>query len=509
MFKWRNILIGSLLMASTIGCAYAASPNDSTDPPTTPIVDSAGNNWTIIGGVVKKNGANAGTSYSVTELAIVNNVIWQYNGSDWYSWNSTGNKWYTTPPKGGTPNSPLPTCTPSANDSTDPSTTPILDSSCNSWTLSGGVVYENGSAAGVSYSVTEMAYVSGVIWQFNGTDWYSWNPSGNSWYTTPPQGGTPTSPLPGSGGGSGSFTAANGTITGPSGSAFVARGVNMYPGDVQAACTTSSCAGITGAFPNINFVRYADGCGMTLSGDCPPYATASYSTPAQMETYVNYLTSLGIVVEIEDHNDNQTVLTGTALTNELNFYTAWATAEKSNPYVWFGTMNEPGSGDSAQEVSIYNAIRGTGNTNPILLETTGGGGPSGFGQNGLTASSYTSMTNVIWDQHFYGWMPNYSTSQTTINSTLSSMISADKAFVTGGSEGTIPVLIAEYGNSTDGSTVDADGSQIVTGAATSGYGFVAWGWDPGGAGDDLLNSPYTGGASELTSYGSEVAGYIN
>ncbi len=67
------------------------------------------------------------------------------------------------------------------------------------------------------------------------------------------------------------------------------------------------------------------------------------------------------------------MFTGDQLAAESNWYAGMAAAFIGNPYVWFGTINEPGNGDSDQELATYNAIRGTGNNNPIMLEVMASG----------------------------------------------------------------------------------------------------------------------------------------
>lgn len=72
----------------------------------------------------------------------------------------------------------------------------ILDAACNKWTVTGGVVSENGALAGYSANVTALAVTGGVIWQVNNSSppqWYDWLPSSSTWG---PPGGTAVSPLP-------------------------------------------------------------------------------------------------------------------------------------------------------------------------------------------------------------------------------------------------------------------------------------------------------------------------
>lgn len=67
-----------------------ASPDGTTIPSASSITDSSGNSWTVVGGVVKENGSNAGFSSSVTLLLWYSGVIWQKNSSNlWWPWNGT------------------------------------------------------------------------------------------------------------------------------------------------------------------------------------------------------------------------------------------------------------------------------------------------------------------------------------------------------------------------------------------------------------------------------------
>ena len=73
------------------------------------ITDSTGANWTCSGGVVKRNGANAGYSANVTKIAYYSHVVWQTNNAGgWWKW--TGSAWQegTDPtPKPPNPDNPL------------------------------------------------------------------------------------------------------------------------------------------------------------------------------------------------------------------------------------------------------------------------------------------------------------------------------------------------------------------------------------------------------------------
>jgi hypothetical protein len=68
----------------------------------------------------------------------------------------------------------------SANGSMIPSATQLVDSAHNVWTVSAGVVEQNGAAAGVSYNVIVLLYYGSTIYQENKScQWFSW--TGSTW----------------------------------------------------------------------------------------------------------------------------------------------------------------------------------------------------------------------------------------------------------------------------------------------------------------------------------------
>jgi hypothetical protein len=108
---------------------------------------------------------------------------------------------------------------------------------------------------------------------------------------------------------------------------------------------------------------------------------------------------------------------------------------------------------------------------------------------------------IIVRRYNYGWLSNYSTDQATVTQSLAREIAASQQ-ITGGN-GTVPVLIGEYGNSTTGVAIDANAQQVLNAVQSSGYGSAAWAWGSGNPGDGLSD-----GGNGLSSYGQEVAGYI-
>jgi len=70
--------------------------------------------------------------------------------------------------------------TASPSGATIPSATQIIDSSGKVWTVSGGLIYENGALAGYSKGVTLLLYENNIIYQENSAGgWWSW--TGSTW----------------------------------------------------------------------------------------------------------------------------------------------------------------------------------------------------------------------------------------------------------------------------------------------------------------------------------------
>ncbi len=94
----RNLHALSILLAGVAGVLApslaAQSPNDTvvTAGSNGTITDAVGNDWTITSSnVVDENGAAAGYTAKVAEIAYVNSVVWCENTSyEWYQWNGSG-----------------------------------------------------------------------------------------------------------------------------------------------------------------------------------------------------------------------------------------------------------------------------------------------------------------------------------------------------------------------------------------------------------------------------------
>lgn len=304
----------------------------------------------------------------------------------------------------------------------------------------------------------------------------------------------------------GLFTVTGGEIRAPNGSTW--RGYGVAVSDTDA---TNFGAGLAATlrtdYPGINLVRLA----VAPQGTYPSYTWAS---PAALAPFVNAMTALGVVVVVENHDDNNAVYTGAALTAESAWYASQASYYLANSGVLYQTMNEPGINDSPQMAATYAALRGTGYAGIVFVEA--GEGAAGESPPSTYVGSLTpfaSMVNVAWDLHCYNWQSSYSTSEASILADQDARISAYQTVATSNPGSTMPVISLETGISTNGSAVDPGGEPGTTPpyvqvAATFGNtnltGASAWAWDNFQGANSMTNS--FGGP--LNAYGTGVAAII-
>lgn len=294
---------------------------------------------------------------------------------------------------------------------------------------------------------------------------------------------------PSTGDGTGQFEVHGGRIIDPKGNVFIAKGLNAH--------VRTDPAAILAAFPGINFVRTP----------VPDRASAS-----ALQSFVEGLTSHGVVVEIEDHPwPLVNAYTGSELTAEASWYGSLASVFKGNPYVWFGSLNEPQWNGRAnitgEQVAVYNAIRGAGNNTIIMMEAgVGGGDPGSVGAGALNPSAYTGMTKIVWDLHFYGWvLDDSNTDQSYADARLLGQVMPIGEGAGAGTgilgaqgiqsrDGRVPVIVGEFGVSTEAN--QAEGDRVINAviqAVQDGHlqGFAGWGWDPTPAEALVLNGSLT------------------
>ncbi|MDG0022924.1 hypothetical protein [Trinickia sp. Y13] len=146
---------GAVVNASSTSTS-SASPDGTTVPSASSIVDNGANVWTLSNGYIYKNGTKDPYSYNVIMLLWYGGYVYQENTSKaFYKW--TGSTWTQSldPRLGGT----------SADGTTIPPASYIIDKQNNQWTLSGGYIYKNGVKDPYSYNVSLLLWYGGMIYQ--------------------------------------------------------------------------------------------------------------------------------------------------------------------------------------------------------------------------------------------------------------------------------------------------------------------------------------------------------
>jgi hypothetical protein len=318
--------------------------------------------------------------------------------------------------------------------------------------------------------------------------------------TTPPVTTAPPSAT-------GKFVVKDGNLIGPDGKPFLARGINVNDNQMSEVMNKDLLIKL---FPGLNIIRL----------NCRAYADVG-----TFDAFVTYMTSKKIVVLFDDHTGiSQPPYTGSQLSNEVDFFTRVAQHYKDNTYVWINGFNEPGDGTNLagiteQQVAIYNGIRSVSPDVINVLELPSGGNPglvgisaTGYDYKGpMPQGAYKNMHNIVWGPHFYGWVPKFSNDRATVlaaflgSTPTAQGIAAVQSIHS--ADGLVPVIIGEFGNSTTGDAIDADGDLVDDVVGTSGYGFIAWHWnansDPNQPGDKLVSN------GSLTDYGKKIAALIS
>jgi len=326
---------------------------------------------------VYENGSPAGFSAGVTTVKYYNSTIYQYNGSQWFAW--TGTTWGPgiSDPRVSPNGFVIPT-----------SGSSIVDSAINTWTLSGGQVYENGTLAGVSSGVTQLLWYNSTIYQFNGTQWFAWN--GTAWGSGQ---GDPRSTSFG-------MKIVGNTFTDLSSNILTLKGAN-FSGMENTTNTTpfsgttqSTWAGIASTW-GLNIFRFPVNAHSWLT--IPAYKSGVIAC-------INNVTAAGVYAIIDLHWDcpaayNNGVPVGQpgfiSQDNGPSFWTDVANTFKTNPAVLFELMNEPYGIDTITAQYLTYCQQGTGNT--FITFWTDQGGNGGLAATGTTykASGHQPMLNAI------------------------------------------------------------------------------------------------------------------
>ena len=132
-----------------------ASANGTAIPPAAFITDNQAALWTLVNGSVYRNGVMAGNTYNVTLLLWYGNGVYhQGTGGQFYGWNGTTWLACNDPRLGGT----------SADGTTIPSASYIIDKAGALWTVANGRVLRNNAYVGSAFNVSLLLWYGGKIW---------------------------------------------------------------------------------------------------------------------------------------------------------------------------------------------------------------------------------------------------------------------------------------------------------------------------------------------------------
>lgn len=275
------------------------------------------------------------------------------------------------------------------------------------------------------------------------------------------------------------FTTRDGKIFGPDGKEFVAAGFAMYTRNARDEANIDRALAMK---PNI--IRLA--------------ADPVKDSPRDVQKIIDKFTSKGVVVEVEDHSSGNKV-EGEKLGKVADWYKQIARANVDNPRVWFGTPNEPNQTPENfvnTERTIYNAIRGTGNKNIVMLQVNYNSDKDIPVQPILDRPDvYGAMDNVVIDHHMYSSSPNAANQLKW---------SLGKERLSG-----MPVIVGEFGNATNKKVEDYPSFNAILDANKRGEtGAIAWAWEHPGRPADVEANAMFDPNGKLTSYGERVKRWL-
>lgn len=176
-------IAGARYIYGTTAPTPEVSPDGSTVPPLTEIVDSQGAIWTIGStNVILRNGTQAGNGLG-SQIYWYANVIYVF-GTDSHWWGWTGTGWIDVGPT--QPGPPPPPSGETSPDGTQvPPASSIVDASGAVWTIgSPNVILRNGSQAGNGLGSTILWSASTIYVYGTDSNWWQW--TGSSWTNVGP-----------------------------------------------------------------------------------------------------------------------------------------------------------------------------------------------------------------------------------------------------------------------------------------------------------------------------------
>lgn len=303
----------------------------------------------------------------------------------------------------------------------------------------------------------------------------------------------------------GNFHVRGTTIYGPTGKAFVVKGVNVNGPNWVWPRATAQDADLIASCWKFNLVRVNSR--LLASG---------WDTNNDLDKLIQAFTSRGVVVMVTAHDRTGGYYEGNDLTTLVSWYTDLATRYRHNPYVWFDVMNEPGWNYSFGTFpdrerwtmvhrAVVQAIRDTAKANNIIMvegSSWGQDGPgwnndpvsvedsallSGFPQDVLTIDG-KKYDDIIQSIHVYdqwGFVGG------SIDATRMADY-FDRVLTTN----TIPMVVGEYGVQNNTTNTTPAVQNMFAAAVPRNIGRVVWHWD-GGDGNDLTKYTAQGGGWEI------------
>jgi hypothetical protein len=329
---------------------------------------------------------------------------------------------------------------------TSPGAPAIIDDQGNEYTLvdSGGLqqvqIAKNGDVDPITQHVVMLGIEQRNVVQKNEEgNWYKdTNNSDKNNVCAWEQVGGPNPPNGGGGGNAGLYYhVSNGRILTPDGDDWKCRGPNLrflnWPDNLNtviqhAISDLDNCTPLVTTFPGLTAVRF---------DAFESMAQFDVAQLAAIKPYIDSIVRKRIVVEIECHVF-PTLLQGNDLNRVCNWYAEIAAHYKDEPFVIFGTQNEPDGNPDEEIGRIYDAIRGTGNNTLILMCPRGG-----WDFSPMDPNNYHRYTNVAWDYHWYGWESQYSTDQNYVDACLLNVWNDSQRFRS--ADGVIPMISGEFG----------------------------------------------------------------
>jgi hypothetical protein len=281
------------------------------------------------------------------------------------------------------------------------------------------------------------------------------------------------------------FTISGTRIVGPNGQTFVPLGANFMG---PQAFWPSPTKGKSDAVQRWgwNTIRL----NTCLPGGCQGTGGYSWTTNDDLDGIINEYTGKGIVVTIALHQITPGEWAGPAEQTAINSW--WrdiANRYKSNPYVWFDLLNEPGNGSSgvAQwlnvQTTMIDSVRSTGATNVIVVEGTQWGQDAGTWDNSPVSTSNSAIlsfgsqllngrSNLLFSMHAYDQYGEDGTDAQR-DARLGNYIDRVHA-------GGMALVVGEAGGTSDTSSWASRGAAAAFRVAPGrGVGVLAWHAQPG------------------------------